>query len=59
MAMLDYLHGVYPGVHITLHAGEIALGLVKPEVGVEKVRDRNVFLGCLDRVGRTLSSHFS
>jgi adenosine deaminase len=31
MAMMDYLHGVYPGVHITLHAGEIAAGLVKPE----------------------------
>ena len=31
MAMLDYLHGVYPKVHIALHAGEIAEGLVKPE----------------------------
>ena len=31
MAMLGYLHGVYPKVHITLHAGEIAMGLVKPE----------------------------
>jgi adenosine deaminase len=31
MAMLDYLHGVYPKVHISLHAGEIAMGLVKPE----------------------------
>src|SRR5579862_7520678 len=31
MAMLDYLHGVYPKVHISLHAGEIAAGLVKPE----------------------------
>jgi hypothetical protein len=31
MAMLDYLHGVYPKVHITLHAGELAAGLVKPE----------------------------
>ena len=31
MAMLDSLHGVYPKVHITLHAGEIAMGLVKPE----------------------------
>jgi len=31
MAMLDYLHGVYPKVHITLHAGELAMGLVKPE----------------------------
>ena len=31
MVMLDYLHGVYPKVHISLHAGEIAEGLVKPE----------------------------
>jgi hypothetical protein len=31
MAMLDSLHRVYPKVHITLHAGEIAAGLVKPE----------------------------
>ena len=31
MAMLDYLHGVYPKVHITLHAGELAAGLAKPE----------------------------
>jgi adenosine deaminase len=31
MAMLDYLHGVYPKIHISLHAGEIAMGLVKPE----------------------------
>src|SRR6202030_1263673 len=31
MAMLDYLHAVYPKVHISLHAGEIAMGLVPPE----------------------------
>lgn len=31
MAMLDYLHRVYPKVHVALHAGEIAAGLVKPE----------------------------
>ena len=31
MAMLDYLHRAYPKVHISLHAGEIAAGLVKPE----------------------------
>lgn len=31
MAMLDYLHGVYPNVHIALHAGELAESLVKPE----------------------------
>jgi len=31
MAMLDYLHGVYPKVHISLHAGELAMSIVKPE----------------------------
>jgi hypothetical protein len=31
MAMLDFLHKLYPKVHITLHAGELAMGLVKPE----------------------------
>jgi adenosine deaminase len=31
MAMIDYLHSVYPKVHITLHAGELAMGLVPPE----------------------------
>jgi adenosine deaminase len=31
MRMLDYLHSVYPQVHISLHAGELAPGLVSPE----------------------------
>jgi len=31
MKMLDYLHGVYPQVPISLHAGELAPGLVPPE----------------------------
>jgi len=31
MQMIDYLHSVYPRVHITLHAGELALGLVPPD----------------------------
>jgi adenosine deaminase len=31
MRMLDYLHGLYPKVHITLHAGELAVGLVAPD----------------------------
>jgi adenosine deaminase len=29
MHALDYLHGVYPKIHITLHAGELAPGLVQ------------------------------
>ncbi len=31
MAMLAYLRTVYPKVHLTLHAGELALGMVPPE----------------------------
>ncbi|MFE7663705.1 adenosine deaminase family protein [Streptomyces celluloflavus] len=30
MRMLNYLHGVYPRAHITLHAGELTAGLVGP-----------------------------
>ena len=30
MQMLDYLHSVYPKVHISLHAGELAPGMVPP-----------------------------
>lgn len=31
MQMLDVLHRLYPKVHISLHAGELALGMVPPE----------------------------
>jgi adenosine deaminase len=31
MRMLDYLHELYPKVHITLHAGELTLELAPPE----------------------------
>ncbi len=31
MQMLDYLHGVYPAIPVTLHAGELTEGLVPPE----------------------------
>lgn len=31
MHMLDYLHGRYPNVHITLHAGELSEGMVPPD----------------------------
>jgi adenosine deaminase len=31
MKMVGYLHTVYPKVHITLHAGELAYGLVPPD----------------------------
>lgn len=31
MKMLEFLHGIYPRVHISLHAGELAPGMVPPE----------------------------
>jgi adenosine deaminase len=31
MKMVEYLRGLYPRVHITLHAGELAPGMVPPE----------------------------
>jgi adenosine deaminase len=31
MRQLGYLHGVYPKLHISLHAGELARGMVPPE----------------------------
>jgi adenosine deaminase len=31
MRMLDFLHGLYPKVHVTLHAGELTQNLVPPE----------------------------
>ena len=50
MAMLDYLHGVYPKVHISLHAGELAMGLVKPEDLSHHIRD-SVERGHAERIG--------
>lgn len=31
MQMVKFLHGVYPSVHITLHAGELGYGMVPPD----------------------------
>jgi adenosine deaminase len=50
MAMLDHLHGLYPKVHISLHAGEIAAGLVKPEDLTFHIRD-SVERGHAERIG--------
>jgi adenosine deaminase len=50
MAMLDYLHGVYPKVHISLHAGEIAAGLVKPDDLTFHIR-ASVERGHAERIG--------
>jgi adenosine deaminase len=50
MKMLDYLHSVYPRVHITLHAGELAEGLVPPE-GLRFHIRQAVELGHAERIG--------
>ena len=50
MKMLDYLHGVYPEVRISLHAGELAPGLVPPE-GLRFHIRQAVELGHAERIG--------
>ena len=50
MKMLDYLHSVYPKVHISLHAGELASGLVPPE-GLRFHIRQAVELGHAERIG--------
>jgi adenosine deaminase len=50
MHMLDYLHGVYPKVHISLHAGELAPGLVPPAGLKFHIREA-VELGHAERIG--------
>ncbi|HLW85598.1 MAG TPA: hypothetical protein VKR60_10320 [Candidatus Sulfotelmatobacter sp.] len=54
MAMLDYLHGVYPKVHITLHAGELAMGLVEPENLAYHIR-ASIERGHAERIGHGVS----
>lgn len=50
MLMLDYLHSVYPKVHITLHAGELAPGLVPPDGLRFHIREA-IDLGHAERIG--------
>lgn len=50
MKMLDFLHGQYPKAHITLHAGELAPGLVPPE-GLSFHIRQSVMLGHAERIG--------
>ncbi len=50
MHMLDYLHTVYPRVHISLHAGELAPGLVPPAGLRFHIREA-VDLGHAERIG--------
>jgi len=50
MQMLDYLHSVYPKVHISLHAGELAQGMVTPDGLTFHIREA-IDLGHAERIG--------
>ena len=50
MKMVDYAKRIYPNVHITLHAGELAPGLVPPEGLRFHIREA-VELGHAERIG--------
>ena len=50
MQILDYLHSLYPKVNLTLHAGELAPGLVPPEGLRFHIREA-VELGHAQRIG--------
>lgn len=50
MRMLKYLRGQYPGAHLSLHAGELAPGLVKPEDLTFHIREAVLVAGA-ERIG--------
>lgn len=50
MKMVEYLHSLYPKVHITLHAGELAPGMVPPE-GLRFHIRQAIELGHAERIG--------
>ena len=54
MRMLDYLHRVYPKVHITLHAGELTPGQVPPEQFLVSHIRQSIDVGHAERIGHGL-----
>ena len=50
MEIVDYCHGLYPRVHIALHAGELAPGMVPPADMSFHIREA-VELGHAERIG--------
>ncbi|HLZ99234.1 MAG TPA: hypothetical protein VKP66_14945 [Steroidobacteraceae bacterium] len=54
MKMMDYMHTLYPKVHISLHAGELAMGLVPPEGLRSHIRE-SIELGHAERIGHGVS----
>ena len=54
MSMLSYLRSIYPRAHITLHAGELAPGIVPPEGLTYHIRS-SVLIGGAERIGHGVS----
>jgi adenosine deaminase len=54
MRMLDYLHRIYPRVHITLHAGELTPGQVPPEELWASHIKQSIETGHAERIGHGL-----
>ena len=54
MREMDFLHALYPKVHITLHAGELAFGLVPPEDLRFHIRE-SIEKGHAERIGHGTS----
>lgn len=57
MRMLDYLHSVYPRVHISLHAGELSPGMVPP-AGLAFHIHQAVDLGHAERIGHGVDAMY-
>ncbi len=57
MKMIEYLHGLYPKVHITLHAGELAPGMVPPE-GMKFHIRQAVEIGHAERIGHGVDAMY-
>ncbi|HEY0701789.1 MAG TPA: hypothetical protein VGD60_03395 [Candidatus Acidoferrales bacterium] len=54
MRMLDYLHRVYPNVHISLHAGELTPGEVRPDEFLVSHIRQSIEVGHAERIGHGL-----
>lgn len=57
MKMIEYLHGLSPKVHITLHAGELAPGMVPPE-GVKFHIRQAVEIAHAERIGHGVDAMY-
>ena len=57
MRIMDHMHNRYPGVHITLHAGELAMGLVPPEGLRFHIRE-SIAQGHAERIGHGVAVMF-